>query len=180
MICRKCGAAIPFASLKCNNCHSDIWNKMGNELIPPTDMYGNKVIAFTPDEAKDRARWRYYNQVLLNESNANTPEFQIHCRKACYYVNKNVIGYSLLKKTVESKWGDKITNYYTYHEIDRRNIRGVGYDSKYGEYIILLYQPVYVDYDLPPTTEFRFQDIFDDTKLTIALKCSLPAKNMPF
>ena len=111
MICKKCGAAIPFASLKCNNCHSDVWNKMGNELVPPADMYGNKVIAFTPDEAKDRAMWRYYYQVLLNESNANTPEFQIHCRKACYYVNKNVIGYSLLKKTVESKWGDKITNY---------------------------------------------------------------------
>lgn len=180
MQCRYCGAPISIGALLCHVCNSKTGNRMLTEEIPPTDMYGGKVIAFTPDRAKDEARLRYYNRHILTMENPELPETQIHARKACYYVNSNVIGYSLLKKEVLNKWKDTVTRYYTYHEIDRRNIRAIGYDSKYGEYIIKLHHPIYVDYDLPPTTEFRLQDIFDDSKLTIALKCTLPAKHMMY
>ena len=96
-----------------------------------------------------------------------------------YYTNKDVIGYSLLVKQKTDAWGD-ITQYYTFHEIDKRNIRYISYDSKYGEYVLHLYKPVYLDYTLGPICEFRIQDIFEDNKLSLVLKISLPPKNMMY
>lgn len=179
MQCRNCGAPISVGALKCNNCHSGTGNVMLTNPVPPCDMYGRKIIAFSPDENKSKARMSYMQRERLYSGIQDIRIINLLNKKAYYYVNSCVIGYSLFVKETSDIWGN-VTQYFTSHEIDRRNIRGIGYDSKYGEYIIYLYNPVYVDYSLPPTTEFRLQDIFDDGKLSIVLKCNLPAKNMMF
>ena len=179
MNCKNCGSPVSIGALICNNCYMQTGNCVLENCAPPCDMYGNKVIAFTPDEDKNKAREKYLaSSGVLNNISYNE-NVNLHSKKPFYYVNSNVIGYSLLVNRKEDKWGN-ITRYFTFHEIDRKNIRDIIYDSKYGEYVLLLYRPVYVDFSLAPTTEFRIQDIFDDTKLSIILKCSLPPKYMMY
>ena len=146
--------------------------------VPPCDMYGERIIEFTADEDKNYAREKYLKSVIDNLFFYDEKVLNLHKRKAFYYVNKNIIGYSLLAKEENRK--GQIIKYYTLHEINRKNIKDISYDTEYGEYIIHLYTPVYVDYTMSPSTEFRIQDIFDDTKLTIALKLNLPPKNMMY
>ena len=108
---------------------------------------------------------------------------RIHDCKKVYYANANVFGYVVFDRT--EKWtdrdGDKhYTDYYGYYEVDKRNIVSIGYDSYFAEYVLMLNKPIYIDYSFEPTTEFRVQDVFDDSVLSNALSCDLPAKNIPF
>lgn len=178
MQCSRCGMPIPFGAPICNHCNSITKHKELESPIPETDMYGNKVIAFTPDENKSQAREFYLNNSMVFNDIYDVRIMNLHKRKEFYYVNKNVIGFALLTKIVTTPREDK--RYYTVHEVDRRNIKSISYDSKFGEYVLSLYKPVYVDYSLPPTMEFRIQDIFDDSKLSLVLKHDLPPKYMMF
>jgi hypothetical protein len=103
----------------------------------------------------------------------------LHNTKPAYYSNNNVIGYSIMDHTKTDEDGHT-TYYYAYYEIDKRNIQSIGYDAKFAEYVLILYKPVYIHYNLPPTNEFRLQDVFADDILTDVLRCSLPPKNIPF
>lgn len=105
-------------------------------------------------------------------------EIKLHNCKSSYYVNRDVFGYSCID-FVKNDDGRKIY-YYAFYEVDKRNIAYIEYDSKFAEYILRLRKPVYVDYLLPPTVEFRIQDVFDDNVLSSVLQCDLPPKNIPF
>lgn len=103
----------------------------------------------------------------------------MHNTKTTYYASDNVIGYSVLDHTKTDSEGHT-SHYFAYYETDKRNIKSIGYDAKFAEYVLILYKPVYVHYSMNPTYEFRLQDVFDDGVLSDALQCSLPPKNIPF
>ena len=102
----------------------------------------------------------------------------LHKRKKVYYYSHNVIGYTVFVKKVVIE--DKVTDYYLYYEVDRKNIIDIVYDSYFGEYVFRLRKPIYMDYNLPMVREFRLPDIFDDTALSVALDMDLPPRNTPF
>ena len=107
----------------------------------------------------------------------------IHDEKNAYYANENVFGYIVFDHTEKYTDRDGNINYidfYAYYEVVKGDIISIGYDSYFAEYVLQLRNPIYMDYSLEPTSEFRVQDVFDDTVLSNALSCSLPAKNIPF
>ena len=106
-------------------------------------------------------------------------QIKLHNAKPFCYANQFIIGYSQLHHFSTDDDGKKIF-YYSFHEVDKRNIHGIVYDSKFAEYVLLLKTPVYVHDDIAPVKEFRIQDVFDDSVLTEALNCTLPPKNIPF
>lgn len=105
-------------------------------------------------------------------------QLKVHSNKHRFYTNNYVFGFSVLDHATHNDNGTDY--YYAFYEIDKRNIRGFTYDSRYGEYIILTYNPTYMHYDLPPTNEFRIPDIFDDDVLPKIFGCDMPPKNVPF
>lgn len=98
----------------------------------------------------------------------------MHNTPQTFYASQNVIGYVLTVIATDSD-GDQAVR-FAFHEIDKRNIRAISYDSKYGEYVFLLYRPVYYHYDFPSSTEFRIANVFDDHVLPTALGYDLPAR----
>ena len=105
-------------------------------------------------------------------------KLDIHRNKIIYYNNRYVFGFSILDHTSHDDNGTDY--YYAYYEIDKRNIRGLSYDERYGEYILLTHKPTYLHYSLPPQNEFRIPDVFDDHVLPTIFGCDMPPKNIPF
>lgn len=105
-------------------------------------------------------------------------EIKLHENKYIYYANDFIIGYSVLDHTTSDDNGTDY--YYAFYEVDKRNIKGITYDPRYGEYILVLHRPVFHHYDFRPCNEFRIADIFDDYVLSSVLACDLPAKHMPY
>lgn len=105
-------------------------------------------------------------------------EIKLHENKYAYYANNFIVGYSVLDHITSDDNGSDY--YYAFYEIDKRNIKGISYDSKYGEYIFHLYKPVYSHYDFQPSQFFRLPDIFDDVLLSNVFNCDLPPKKMPY
>lgn len=111
---------------------------------------------------------------------------RVHDAKGTYYANQNVFGYIKYDHIEDCtrRVGDDYEIYYKrfygYYEVEKKNIKHISYDPYFAEYIIKLYKPVYYDYAFEPTTEFRIQDVFDDTVLSNALERDLPPKNMRF
>lgn len=106
-------------------------------------------------------------------------EMELHYPKAHYYYNHRTIGFSKFERRYKDKDGN-VTEYYHFYEVDKANVKGIYYDSKYAEYVLVLYRPVYMDYALPPKCEFRIPDIFEEAILTNILGSDLPPKNVPF
>lgn len=103
---------------------------------------------------------------------------KLHENKLHYYANDFVVGYSVLDHTSSDDNGTDY--YYAFYEVDKRNIKGITYDSRYGEYVLVLYKPVFHHYDFRPCNEFRIADIFDDYVMSSVLACDLPPKHMPY
>ena len=120
-----------------------------------------------------------YTMMKNNKPNMiREKELRLHENKLRYYANQFVIGFSVLDHTTHDDNGTDY--YYAFYEIDKNNIRGISYDPKFGEYIFILYKPVYYHYDFPPTIQFRLPDIFEDSILSTVLNCDLPPKHIPY
>ena len=104
----------------------------------------------------------------------------IHETKQAYYYNQYVLGYTILDHMTDGGRERENNCHYVFCEVEKQNIRGVTYDSRYAEYVLLLYKPIYADHRCPKTTEFRIADIFDDIALSEALGCDLPPRNVPY
>lgn len=108
---------------------------------------------------------------------------KLHLPQEWYYANQDVFGYTSFDHREQYTDNNDTTHYlyfYGHYEIDKRNIKTIGYDSKYAEYILTMRTPVYMHYDNEPVYEFRIPDIFDDAILSNALSCDLPPKHIPF
>jgi hypothetical protein len=97
-----------------------------------------------------------------------------HYDKEIYYFSQSVFGFVKLDRTSDNH------SYYAYYEVDKSNIKSIGYDTKFAEYILYLNKPTYSDFRNDPKYEFRIQDIFSEEALSIALGCDLPPRHMPF
>ena len=117
---------------------------------------------------------------IISKDKPRTVEIQqikMHNDKLRYYFNGLIIGYSVLDHTTRSKNG-ATHYYYAFYEVDKRNIKSIGYDSYFAEYVLYLDKAVFVHYDFAPVTEFRIADIFSDSVLNQVLGCDLPPKYM--
>ena len=110
----------------------------------------------------------------------NFKKFEIHNNKTKYYANNLVFGYTAFNHSQTSENHYWSTDFYGFYEVDKRNIKGISYDSYFAEYILHLHKPVYIDYNLNPSFEFRIPDVFDDVTLSTVLSCDLPPKNIPY
>ena len=117
----------------------------------------------------------------INMTRANKPKIinlrnsEIHNNKSKYYANNTIFGYSVRYYSASSG-RYKHEKSYLFYEVDKRNIKGISYNPYFAEYILHLHKPVYINYDLEPSYEFRIPDVFDDTVLTNALGIKLPPK----
>ena len=102
----------------------------------------------------------------------------IHENKLRYYANDYIFGFSVLDHI--SSDDDRRYYYYAFYEVEKNNIKGFSYDSRYGEYVLLTYRPTYMHYDFAPAYEFRIPDVFDDHVLVNIFGCDMPPKNIPF
>ena len=122
-------------------------------------------------------------KIKENKFRAIERQIIIHNCKKAYYANANVFGYIVFDHTervTDSNDNVKYIDYYGYYEVDKQNIVSIGYDQYFAEYILYLREPIYINYSMEPTKEFRIQDVFDDSVLSNALTCDLPPKNIPF
>ena len=100
---------------------------------------------------------------------------EIHKNKCSYYYSDRVFGFSILN-TAETE----IFEEYCFCEIDKRDIIDIHYDTLNSEYVLKMKNKTFMNYTLQPTNEFRIPDVFDDTRLSIALGLDLPSKYMNF
>lgn len=116
---------------------------------------------------------------LKNKPRLNNNTY-LHESKESYYFNNYVFGHAILDHMTDGNKNQNTHNHYVFCEVDKRNIRGVTYDDRYAEFVLILHSPIYSDYRCPKNTEFRIADIFDDQALSEALGCDLPARNTPY
>lgn len=132
------------------------------------------TIATAIDKRKRKKELASYSAIKTVD---NTIDKEYLTMKA-YYESPNVIGFSSLDHTefVEGC----LEEFFQYYEIDRKNIAGISYDSKYACYIIHTIEPIYWNYSSPPVNKVYLADIFDDNTLTKALQLNLPPKQINF
>ena len=123
-----------------------------------------------------------YSKTMKNAKSKipNFKRLEIHNNKTKYYANHLIFGYTSFSHSQNRDDSYGSIKFYGFYEVDKRNISGISYDSYFAEYVLHLYKPVYIDYNLNPTNEFRIPDVFDDTVLTNVLGVSLPPKRIPY